>query len=211
MQLSLKDQNLPALVLVIALHVAGYVLIGSGLAFKQLLTAISEHLELLLALPLSLVVGLLNAQVGPISKARIVFLRWHNPLPGSFAFSKIMHTDPRIDISALQKLEGQLPEDPVDQNRRWYKLYQSVQNEPQIRQVQRSYLLYRDWCTIVALLFPAMTGLAFWQVDLDGALICAAIVVVEYLLVGQAARVHGERFVASVLAVVITRPESETE
>ena len=39
-------------------------------------------------------------------------MRWSNPLPGCEAFSRHAKQDQRIDIAALQRLCGRLPEDP---------------------------------------------------------------------------------------------------
>jgi hypothetical protein len=205
MQPPLKSRNLPALVTVIALHAVGYVLAGLELAFKELLAGASEHLELALALPLAVMIGLLNAQVGPIWKARLVFLRWRHPLPGSFAFSRLMHHDVRIDVDRLTQREGPFPEDPTGQNRVWYRLFQSVKGEPEVSQAHVSYLLYRDWTGLLVLLMPAFVALAGLQKGGETAGAWAAIGAIEYLMVSRAARVHGERFVTTVLALVSAR------
>src|SRR5437870_5022806 len=56
--------------------------------------------------------GILNAQLSADMKSRIIFMRWSNPLPGCEAFSRHAKQDQRIDIAALQRLCGRLPEDP---------------------------------------------------------------------------------------------------
>jgi hypothetical protein len=73
--------------------------------------------------------GLLPAEL----KARLVFLRWRNALPGHRAFSQYINSDPRIDPTAVQKaVGGSLPVDPVEQNRMWYRLYKTVENDPAV-------------------------------------------------------------------------------
>src|SRR5712671_5918274 len=53
--------------------------------------------------------GLLSAE----TKARLVFLRMKDALPGHRAFSKYAASDPRVDISNLKKICGnKFPDDP---------------------------------------------------------------------------------------------------
>src|SRR5258708_3640585 len=37
------------------------------------------------------------------AKARLVFWRWHHPLPGCRAFNELISTDPRIDLPRLKQ------------------------------------------------------------------------------------------------------------
>jgi len=84
--------------------------------------------------------GVLNAQLSAEAKARIVFLRWRDPLPGSEAFTKHALSDPRIDMAALKATLGPLPVAPREQNALWYKLYKTVGSEPAVSQVHRAFL-----------------------------------------------------------------------
>ena len=54
-------------------------------------------------------VGIINAQLSAEAKARIVFLRWNDALPGCEAFSHHAHTDSRVDLAVLDRLWGPLP------------------------------------------------------------------------------------------------------
>jgi len=145
--------------------------------------------------------GILNAQLSPAMKARIAFLRWNNPLPGSFAFTKYAHEDPRVDVAALEKKYGPLPTDPKDQNRLWYKLYKTVEDEAAVLQVHREYLFTRDYNGLSLLMLIGLGAAGFYQIpSLKTAGIYFLALLFQFFLTGQAARHHGKRFVTSVLA-----------
>jgi len=62
--------------------------------------------------------------------------------------------DPRIDVSALEKLHGSaLPVDQVEQTRAWYRLYKTMENDAAVRQVHRDFLLLRDYTGLCAVFF----------------------------------------------------------
>src|SRR5688572_21442483 len=58
---------------------------------------------------LATAVVFINAFFSSTAKARFVFLRWNNPLPGSRAFSHFVKTDSRIDVEKLKKKTGAFP------------------------------------------------------------------------------------------------------
>ena len=100
----------------------------------------------------------LNWVLGPDAKARIVFLRWHYPLPGHRAFSKYGKSDTRVDLPSLATIIGTaLPTDPREQNRVWYRMYKTVENFPKILQLHRDFLLLRDY-TGLSVLFVLVFG-----------------------------------------------------
>lgn len=100
--------------------------------------------------------GLLSSQV----KFRLVFWRWHSPLPGSRAFSHHLRRDARIDFPALERELGPFPSEPEAQNALWYRIYQAVQNEPAIKSVHRDFLLTRDCAGLGMLLLIVLGGIA---------------------------------------------------
>ena len=55
----------------------------------------------------------LNGMIDDKGTARIVFLRWADPVPGAEAFSHLMATDSRIDIKKLTAKHGPSPADPA--------------------------------------------------------------------------------------------------
>jgi hypothetical protein len=146
--------------------------------------------------------GVLNAQLSPETKARIVFLRWRNPLPGCEAFTKHAQGDPRVDLTALESVCGTLPTTPREQNALWYKLYKSVGSDPSVTQAHRAFLFARDYACL-ALFACVVLGVAGVLQIPSGrtALIYLAVLIGQFLLARRAARNHGVRFVTTVLAL----------
>ena len=129
------------------------IIVGNwALLGQQLVEALPAGLALTL-------VGIINAQLSTEEKARIVFMRWTNALPGCEAFSCYAGTDPRIDIESLRKEYGPLPVVPQKQNALWYKLYKSVEAAPAVLQVHREFLFSRDY-TCLALMVLILLGTA---------------------------------------------------
>jgi hypothetical protein len=166
---------------------------------KALLTESTNLLPVGFALIVTTVAnGLLSAD----TKARLVFLRLKHALPGHKAFSKYAASDPRVDISSLKKICGnKFPEDPVEQNRTWYRLYKTVEGNPSVLQVQRDFLLMRDYVGLAALFVVVFGAVALvevpsWRVSLTYCLF----LVMQLVLVRQAASTYGIRFVTTVLA-----------
>lgn len=109
--------------------------------------------------------GIVNAQLSADAKARIVFLRWRDPLPGCEAFTRHAHSDHRVDLNALQRQHGPLPTDPRQQNALWYKLYKSVDSEPAVIQAQRAFLFARDYTCIALMMLVVLGGIGLWQIS----------------------------------------------
>lgn len=201
MALSLKDLNRPLLSLVVFANlVAYYLLLTSDFNFGSVSEIISNYENYVPSALLALIVGILNSQLNHEAKARLVFWRWKHPLPGSFAFTKVMVRDTRIDPEGLEAAFGPLPSDPSQQNRLWFKWYREFQNETGISQVHREYLFTRDWTGLSVLLGVVLIPLAFWQMSFQNGWMVTGFFLFQFLLVSQSARNHGQRFVASVLA-----------
>ena len=146
-------------------------------------------------------VGVINAFFSATAKARLIFLRWEHPLPGSRAFSELAKTDTRIDLDKLRATVGVFPKAPARQNSVWYSLYKSIENDPAVSQVHKSYLLTRDYAVFAALFIPILGGLSFVQFPTSTmALSYTGFLIVQFVLVVRAARTHGYRFVTTVLA-----------
>jgi hypothetical protein len=146
--------------------------------------------------------GIINAQLSPEMKARIVFMSWKDPLPGCKAFTCHAQSDPRVDVACLELTHGPLPSAPREQNALWYKLYKTIENEPAVKQVHRAFLFTRDY-TSLALMFVLFFGIAGF-VQISSKLVALGylgLLVLQLALVSQAARNHGNRFVTTVLAI----------
>lgn len=149
-----------------------------------------------------IVATLLNGLLSADAKARLVFLRWRHALPGHRAFTEHAVRDPRIDVAAIEKIHGAaLPVDPVEQNRAWYRIYKSVENDPAVRQAHRDFLLLRDYtglCAVFIMLFGAAGMFAIPSMKVGLAYL--ALLGLQFIFVRQAASNHGTRMVTTVLA-----------
>lgn len=201
---SLKSQNQRALLAAISLNAGAFaallgvnVLLSSGLALNLpalLKSVASAGATLLLC-------GVVNHQLNPVTKARLVFWRWRDPLPGTEAFSKLGPGDPRITMSIIAARLGPLPTAPAQQNAAWYRLYRQVADEPAIEEAHKAFLLYRDYASLAFLCLVAMSPLALWLARPIGtAATYAVALLAQYLLVRNAAADRGRRLVCNVLA-----------
>lgn len=200
----LKDQNRPALVGVLALNLVVLVLlVQTGQLTAPDIDALVKHWRNFLPAGLGVAfAGVVNGLLSAEAKARLVFWRWSNPLPGSFAFSRYAQRDARIDAAALRRVVGEWPPDSRQQNAVWYRLYKSVEHEPAVMGAHRYFLLTRDYTAIAFLTFIVAGSLGLWL--LPSAITAAAYVgllLVQYLLARQAAANYGVRFVTTVLAL----------
>jgi hypothetical protein len=143
----------------------------------------------------------LSGALSDVAKARLVFWRWHNPLPGCRAFTELISRDPRIDVPALRRKLGKLPRDPQAQNALWYRLYKERSADVKISEAHRIYLLTRDMASISALLVVLFSiGLAVSSANPKVVALYTGILIAQYVLVASAARNYGTRFVLNVLA-----------
>jgi hypothetical protein len=164
----------------------------------------------LLPIGFALVIStVLNGLLSATNKARLVFFRWKNALPGHRVFSEYAATDPRIDLAALTLIHGSaLPADPIDQNRTWYRIFKTLEKEPSVRQAHRDFLLLRDYTGLCSLfvVFYGTAGLCVIPSTRVG-LLYLALLVFQYLVVRQAASNSGIRFVTTVLAQKAATPQ----
>jgi hypothetical protein len=209
---TLNQQNLPMLTVVgLANAVVFYLIATTGsLVLTGFAALFKEWNNALPAGGGAIIVGILTALFNENTKARLVFWRWRDPLPGCRAFSEYAPRDPRFTMDQLKKainINTDLPTDPHEQNALWYKLYAPMQNQDVIRDSHRNFLFYRDYATISVLLLIAFGAVGFWYIRSE--LIYAVYVVglvAQYLLVQQAAKNYGIGFVTNVLARVVNPP-----
>lgn len=175
---------------------------GAGAVFSGDWAALAAQWAALLPAGLGLiVVCVLNAQADAITKARLVFMRWRNPLPASEAFTRWAASDPRIDKGALERKFGPLPADARGQNALWYRLYKSIEGDAAVEHAHREYLFTRDFHFLAALMLIGLGVLAIATfVGVGKALLYLALLAIQFLMTGQAARNHGRRLVCTVLA-----------
>lgn len=146
--------------------------------------------------------GIINAQIKSEMKARLVFWRWKNPLPGSQAFSRYAMNDQRISLQLLQQNYGPLPTDPKEQNALWYRLYKSVSGDVSVIYAHGEFLFNRDYA-FLSLVFLFFFGIVGWFliVPIKTKWIYIAFLIIQVCLTNNAARNHGQRFVTTVMAI----------
>lgn len=147
----------------------------------------------------------LTGLLSPTAKARLVFWRWRNPLPGSEAFTRYALEDARIDTKRLGERFGTIPRGAAEQNRTWYRMYRDYADNPSVADANREFLFFRDYAALVVLLAAACVAMvvpagAGWR-DLA---YCVFALSGQYALASRAARVHARRLVANVLALAST-------
>lgn len=203
MAATLKGQNRLGLYAVMAANLALYFTVsGSGALFSGDWAALVAEWATLVPAGLGLiVVGVLIAQADAMTKARLVFMRWRDPLPASEVFTRWGHSDPRIDMAALERKFGPLPTDAKGQNALWYRLYKSIETDAAVEHAHREFLFTRDFHFLAALM---LIGLGVSAVatfaGVGKTLLYLAILAAQFLMTGQAARNHGRRLVCTVLA-----------
>lgn len=201
---SLKDQNTASLITILVVNIA---IFAVALKTDQLVAAdyqeMLKHWQALIPAGLGAVlIGVINGLLDIQTKARLVFWRWHDPLPGCRAFSYYLHRDARIDIGTLKTNVGPFPTKASEQNALWYKLYKSVEDDPRVLQVHRMFLLTRDYAGIAFMLLMVFGGIGVMTMQTyKTALVFAAALLAQFVLSAIAARNYGVRFVNTVLAL----------
>lgn len=200
---SLKEKNRPFLVIIVLTNIAVYTaILTSGFDIEKWIPNVVNIQQFATVLFISIIVGILNAQLSPNTKARLVFWRWSYPLPGCRAFSEYIHTDSRIDKSKILSLHNPPPTLPDEQNALWYKWYREYQNEPSVMQSHREYLFTRDYAGLSFMMIIGLWPLSMLQYSsLSTIYMYLGVLVLQYLLVRWAARNHGIRFVTTVLSI----------
>lgn len=200
--MDLKALNVPVLGSILFINTAFSLAIVEGGSISNALESIVS-LEADFVAPATGVIisGLVTNQLSALSKARIVFLRWRNPLPGSRAFSEIMHRDDRINVASLKGSLQEIPLTPEFQNAEWYKIFRSLQSDATVAQAHRSYLLYRDWCILCLAIWIGAGVYIAHTATAKLAITYSVIMFVQFLFARNAAANSGNRLVSTVLAI----------
>lgn len=210
----LKTQNIPTIVIFIVWCIAGYVFFLSYPTgtFENLLTTVKEQSakDSIVNLFSPILILILTGVISSDNKAKLVFWRCENALPGHRAFSSLAPNDPRIDMQALARKMGTVPEGPKDQNSKWFSLYKKYAESVTVLSAHKSFLLARDLCSI-ALLFTVFgaCGLAFSQLSPKGIFVYSLIMILHYIVLAIVAQNHGNRFVCNVIVEYINDSKAE--
>lgn len=157
-----------------------------------------KHIFVVILYGISIVLeGLISSN----AKAKIIFWRIKNPLPGTRAFSDIIKKDQRADVSSLKKLfpDG-FPKDPSSQNAEWYKLYRKYSSTGTVFEAHRAFLLTRDLAAMTLILIPfSIIGHILLSVAKMKILLHALILSALFIINNVSSQNYGNRFVANVL------------
>jgi hypothetical protein len=200
---TLKDQNRWPLWLVIAANTLFlYGVIQSNAIELSGIKGVFTDARNLLSVGFGVLIAtVLNGFLSADAKARIVFLRWENVLPGHRAFSVYARRDSRIDLGALADAYGRLPTDPTQQNRLWYRIFKTVDDQPHIAQLHRDFLLLRDYTAIALLCLAIYGALALFLIPSGHVcMFYMALLVVQLIVVRQSAFQYGIRLVTNTVA-----------
>jgi hypothetical protein len=201
----LKSKNAISLWSFIGVHLAIFLSLSIG---KQWNSASVNHFwgrittkDGLIAACMPIITIVLTGLLGDTGKARLIFWRWRDPLPGCRVFTELMAADPRIDHGILKTKHGTLPSEPHAQNALWYRLYKKHLAKANVSESHRIYLLMRDM-TVVSAIFAVLLPVGVFMVSVDRqvVIIYSAALIAEYMILATSARNYGERFVLNVLA-----------
>lgn len=201
----LKTQNLPVVALFVIWCIALYIAfqISADGPFSHIVDIFSKtHAKDSIFMVLSpLIVVVLSGIVSSDNKARIVFLRVRNALPGHRAFSRHALADPRIDMDKLREKILQWPDTPETENRTWYKIYKKHASAKMVQDSHRAFLLSRDLATISFLFFlVGPWGLLATSNAYQLPIVYSLVMLGHYFVFMLVAQNHGRRFVCNVLA-----------
>jgi len=203
-QIYLKDKNLLYLGLFISVNIVFFLFfcISTQLTYSSLehfWQRVSEK-DGLIAICIPLATIVLNGILSDLAKARLVFWRWNNPLPGCRVFTELMKIDPRINEGVLKNKYGKLPRTPKEQNALWYRIYKMHSDNLTVCEAHRIYLLTRDMTALSAILtFIFLVGIFVAPISRNIMLSYCIILFVQYLILSASARNYGNRFVLNVL------------
>jgi hypothetical protein len=200
----LKDQNRwPLLAAIVANVAVFYMATTANTLTLNGISALLTGWQTLLPTGFAfLFTSVANELLGSDAKARLVFWRWRDPLPGSRAFSEYARRDTRVNVQELERRYGPLPREAGAQNALWYRLYRSIANDGPVVQVHRNYLFTRDYATASALILVTLGVAGIWTITSARiAIVYAGLLALQYAVVRTAAKNHGIRFVTTVLAI----------
>lgn len=208
---SLKNRYKKHLIVFLIVNIAVYMAVSIGGNLADVTSTVdilmSEKGVFILLAPI--IILILNGIVSAEWKARLVFLKYSNPLPGSEAFSKHMNDDPRINIDNIKNCWGTLPVEPADQNRLWYKMYRSVDTDVRVHEAHYDWLFTRDLTSLAIIFLTVLSIIGLFVISslkIYGIYLLALLV--QYFLIANAAKTYGKRFVSNVLVCVSQGTES---
>lgn len=168
--------------------------------FNSLLNfSLTDGIKVLAFSMASLILFVLNRLIPSPAKEILVFWRLQERLPGHQAFSKYALNDERIDLHYLKAKHPELEKTGFNENKLWYKIYQTHKNNPSVFDAHKNYLMARDMTMLVVVIFWVVAIMLF-----DSTLI--GFLILEYLIFVVVCRNYAIKFVQNVLAVESASP-----
>lgn len=204
-ELSLKTKNAPIVfVFVVWCFTVYYIFQSNPLEFWDKFPVVFKTFNAkdgVIAVLAPILTLVLNGLIASDMKAKLVFLRINNALPGHRVFSELVHRDNRVNIKSLSDKLGGFPTDPVEQNNKWYSIYKKYGNSIIVKQSHGAFLLSRDLCSI-SFLFALIGSIVLLALGgpLRWVTCYFAIMLVHYGVLAIVAQNHGNRFTCNVLA-----------
>ena len=206
---NLKIRYKKHLIVFLIANVAVYAVMSVGGEIAEIQKAVDVLMSekgLFIALS-PIIILVINGLISADWKARLIFWKYTNPLPGSEAFSKHIDNDHRIHAGNLQKRWGALPSDPIEQNSLWYKMYRSVEEDVRVREAHYDWLFARDLAAFSIMFLLVFSAIGFMSISNKTAYIYYFLALVaQYLFVVIAAQTYGKRFVSNVLVCASQEP-----
>ena len=148
---------------------------------------------------------MLTGLVSSSNKARLIFWRWRDALPGHRAFSQLVLSDARLDLNRLRQLVIPWPQTRLDENRVWFAIYKKVAEASTVLQAHKAFLLTRDIATVACIFAVAgPVALLLSGVDAQRLALYVLVMFIHYLVFMIVARNHANRFVCNVLVEYIS-------
>lgn len=148
---------------------------------------------------------LLLGMINPSWRDRLIHWRWHHPLPGCRAFTRVGPASSHVDMDVLETKYGPLPSDEAEQNRLFYRIYRDHRDDVGVLDAHGRYLAVRDIGTITALVMLVLPWLAWWASgNAVKSFAYGIALLVVYGLSAVAAKNYSWRMVQHVLALAST-------
>lgn len=149
-----------------------------------------------------LLLGLIN----PSWRDRIMHWRWHDPLPGCRAFTRVGPRSSHVNMAVLEARYGPLPVAGIVQNQLFYRIYREFREDVGVLDAHGRYLAARDIGTITALVMVPLPLLAWWASGAGGrAFVYGVALFLVYALCVIAAKNYSWRMVQHVLALASSK------
>ncbi|MDK2800010.1 MAG: hypothetical protein PWQ70_1629 [Clostridiales bacterium] len=153
----------------------------------------------------TLITFILNGLLPSNVKVMLAFWRIKNAYPGCRIFTKLIAKDPRIDKDILAQMYGELPIDPVMQNKLWYQIFKSMEFDPMIFDSHRNFLLSRDLTGLSFIFFfiysaAALISKIAFNINFNWLAPYILVLLIQYVVLSIVSRNYGNRFACNVLA-----------